>query len=134
MHQVPLEFPPFERGQRAQHIARVIQTVHVSHDEPADANAHRPRQLGPISRIFISYRSSAPLGCTRYHLCAELIETLTGRITGVVVADVVIQRVPVIGELRSPIGAGRAAQFPVGCGTGPSGYRRPHVGAGSVTG
>ena len=56
---------------------------------------------------------------------AELIETLASAVAGIVVADVVIQRMSVIGELRFPSLRGmlpRAAfpaeEEPVGAGTG----------------
>ena len=56
---------------------------------------------------------------------AELIETSAWLVAGIVVADVVIERMSVIGELRSPVAARNVAQAafpaeeePVGAGTG----------------
>ena len=125
--QVPLEFPPFRRCQCSQDITRVVEASHVHH-----------------AVSFVLYFSADPsviaqFGAVWLHqvpMCAELIESLAAAVTGIVVADVVIERVTVIGELRSPVGARGAAQvLRAGAGSaGRGGHRRPHVRAGAGTG
>src|SRR6476660_4123040 len=60
------------------------------------------------------HRSLPQFGAVRLHqvpMCAELIQSLSAAVAGIVVADVVIERVTVISQLSYPIGARRAAQF-----------------------
>src|SRR6478752_993746 len=128
--QVPLEYPLFRRGQRAQHITCVVEASHVHHG--ASFIVYFPADPSVIAQLGAVWLYQVPMR-------TELIQSLTAAIAGIMVADVVIERMTVIGELRSPVGAWGAAQRSILRATcrgsaARGGHRRPYARAGAGTG
>ena len=160
---MPLEYPFLRGRQGPQYVAGVVETKNVHHDDcpggvtivdifpstfvdvqsrvglrsAANVRLVANETFGLVARSAVTRFSSIiefrPTGLHQVPLCAELIESLAMSIAGIVVADVVVQRMTVVGQLRSPVRAVDAAQ---GRALGPARriglrrYRRPDAGTG----